>query len=85
MGLPQDCGSSDMDETKVTMPFPAPTRQLAGEINGVKTDIMHMSFADKVMITITQNGRLSQWVCLDSKQFENWDSTHVYFRSPSRY
>ncbi|KAK7894455.1 hypothetical protein LTR67_006216 [Exophiala xenobiotica] len=62
MGLPQDYGSSDMDETKVTMPFPAPTRQLAGEINGVKTDIMHMSFADKIMITITQNGRLSQWV-----------------------
>ncbi len=78
MGLPQDYGLSEMDETKVTMPFPATTRQLAGEVNGVKTDIMHMSFADKIMITITQNGRLSQWVCLDSKQHQHCDSTQMY-------
>lgn len=60
MGLPQDYGN--MDETTVALPFPAPTKQVAGEVNGVKTDVMHMSFADKIMITITQNGRLSQWV-----------------------
>jgi len=62
MGIPQDYGMSEIDETKVTIPFPAPTKQVAGEINGVKTDVMYISFADKIMITITQNGRLGQWV-----------------------
>ncbi len=62
MGLPQDYGMADLGETKVTIPFPAPTKQIAGEVNGVKTDVMHMSFADKILITVTQNGRLSQWV-----------------------
>ncbi|ETI23650.1 hypothetical protein G647_05452 [Cladophialophora carrionii CBS 160.54] len=61
MGILQDYGV-DMDDTKVTIPFPAPTKQVAGEINGVKTDVMYMSFADKIMITVTQNGRLGQWV-----------------------
>ena len=51
------------DDTKVTIPFPAPTKQVAAEINGVKTDVMYMSFADKIMITIAQNGRLGQWAC----------------------
>lgn len=64
MGLPQDYETSNMDDTKVTIPFPAPTRQAAREINGIKTDVMSISFADKIMLTITQNGRLAQWVCL---------------------
>jgi hypothetical protein len=63
MGLPQDYETANMDDTKVTIPFPAPTKQVAGEVNGVKTDIMSISFADKIMITITQNGKLAQWVC----------------------
>ena len=66
MGLPQDYSVSGMDDTKVKNPFPAPTQQVAGEINGVKTDVMYMSFADKIMITISQNGKLGQWVCLPS-------------------
>lgn len=45
------------------MPFPAPTRQAAAVINGIKTDVMSISFADKIMITVTQDGRLAQWVC----------------------
>ena len=61
MGLPQDYVPLDMDESTVTVPFPAPTKQVAGDINGVKTDVMYISFADKLMITITQNGKLSQW------------------------
>ncbi|OAL22467.1 hypothetical protein AYO22_07025 [Fonsecaea multimorphosa] len=62
MGLPQDYGMADLDDTKVTIPFPAPTKQVAGEVNGVKTDVMCVSFADKIMITITQGGKLGQWV-----------------------
>ena len=62
MGIPQDYGINGMDDTKVTIPFPAPTKQAAAEINGVKTDVMYTSFADRIMITITQNGKLGQWV-----------------------
>jgi hypothetical protein len=62
MGIPQDYGAASMDETAVTTPFPANTKQAARDINGLKTDVMYMSFADKIMITITQEGRLGQWV-----------------------
>merc|ERR1712098_291820 len=44
------------------LPFPAPSKQAAGEINGTKTDVSSISFSDKIMITVTQNGRLAQWV-----------------------
>ena len=68
MGLPQDYGLPIMDDnTKVTIPFPATTKQAAAEINGVKTDVMSVSFSDKIMITITQEGRLAQWVSVWSK------------------
>lgn len=59
MGLPQE--TFDMDNS---LPFPAPSKQAAGEINGTKTDVTCISFADKIMITVTQNGRLAQWVCV---------------------
>ncbi|KAL8682861.1 MAG: hypothetical protein Q9186_001107 [Xanthomendoza sp. 1 TL-2023] len=38
------------------------TKQAAGYIDGVLTDVMSTSFSDKIMITITQNGRLAQWI-----------------------
>ncbi|KAA6409495.1 MAG: hypothetical protein FRX48_07049 [Lasallia pustulata] len=44
------------------VPYPAMTKQAAGLVNGVPTDIMFMSFADKIMVTITQEGRLAQWI-----------------------
>lgn len=43
-------------------PYPARTRQAAREVNGVKTDVTSISFSDRIMITITQQGRLAQWV-----------------------
>jgi len=42
-------------------PFPASTKQAAGLINGIQTDVSSLYFADKIMITISQGGRLSQW------------------------
>ena len=45
------------------LPFPAGTRQVAGMVDGVKTDIMVMTFSDKIMVTISQEGRLAHWVC----------------------
>jgi proteasome assembly chaperone 3 len=45
-----------------TSPFPAATKQAAGLVNGVHTDVASIFFADKILITISQGGRLSQWV-----------------------
>ncbi|MCJ1299930.1 hypothetical protein MMC08_002724 [Hypocenomyce scalaris] len=44
------------------VPYPAKTKQAAGLVNGVLTDVMSMFFADKIMVTITQEGRLAQWI-----------------------
>lgn len=42
--------------------YPAITKQTAGLIEGVATEITSIQFADKIMVTITQAGRLAQWV-----------------------
>lgn len=42
--------------------YPAVTKQTAGLIEGVPTEITSIQFADKIMVTITQGGRLAQWV-----------------------
>lgn len=47
------------------LPYPAATKQVAGLVNGVKTDVMVMKFSDKIMVTISQEGRLAHWVCHD--------------------
>jgi len=43
-------------------PFPAPMKQAAGLVNGTQTEVSSIYFADKVLVTISQGGRLSQWV-----------------------
>lgn len=62
MGIPQDLFTSDMEETEVTVPFPAQTKQAAGEVDGKPTDVMSTLFADKILVTIIQKGRIGQWV-----------------------
>ncbi|KAJ5887637.1 hypothetical protein N7495_007678 [Penicillium taxi] len=44
------------------LPFPAPTKQVAGLVDGVKTDVMVMNFSDKILVTISQEGRLAHWL-----------------------
>lgn len=44
--------------------YPATTKQAAGHIDGILTDVTCTSFSDKILITITQAGRLAQWVTL---------------------
>ena len=63
MPLTMDFDRPQEQSASMQMPYPAKTRQAAGLVNGVPTDIMFMSFADKIMVTITQEGRLAQWVC----------------------
>ncbi|KZF21340.1 hypothetical protein L228DRAFT_249149 [Xylona heveae TC161] len=43
-------------------PFPAPARHASGTVGGISTEVMCMQFADKILITISQGGRLAQWV-----------------------
>jgi proteasome assembly chaperone 3 len=50
----------------LTLPFPAQTKQVAGTINGVVTDVLSMGFSDRILVTISQHGRLAHWVRLSS-------------------
>ncbi|CZT05497.1 hypothetical protein WAI453_004979 [Rhynchosporium graminicola] len=43
-------------------PFPAATKHAAGLVNGQETDVSSIYFSDKIMITVSQEGRLSQWI-----------------------
>ncbi|KAJ8113654.1 hypothetical protein OPT61_g4261 [Boeremia exigua] len=43
-------------------PFPARSKVASSSINGLDTTVTFMSFADKILITVTQQGRLAHWV-----------------------
>ncbi|KAK0651806.1 hypothetical protein B0T16DRAFT_404717 [Cercophora newfieldiana] len=43
-------------------PFPAPSKQVAGTVNSVQTEVSRVNFSDKIVITVSQGGRLAQWV-----------------------
>ncbi|KAJ5252805.1 hypothetical protein N7489_003215 [Penicillium chrysogenum] len=49
-------------QDSLNLPFPATTKQIAGLVNGVQTDVVIMSFSDKIMVTISQAGRLAHWL-----------------------
>jgi len=46
------------------VPYPIITKQAAGLVDGTHTEVCTTYFSDKIMITITQNGSLAQWVRL---------------------
>ncbi|KAF2443603.1 hypothetical protein P171DRAFT_473838 [Karstenula rhodostoma CBS 690.94] len=46
----------------VSAPFPAPSKTRTTTIAGHPTTATTLYFADKILITITQNGRLAHWV-----------------------
>jgi hypothetical protein len=43
-------------------PFPARSKTASSRINGKETTATSMSFSDKILITVTQEGRLAHWV-----------------------
>lgn len=43
--------------------FPSRSREASGLVNGVATEVTSTNFSDKILLTISQEGRLSQWVC----------------------
>ncbi|KAJ9642056.1 hypothetical protein H2199_005271 [Coniosporium tulheliwenetii] len=50
------------DSPVVPSPYPARSKTLSGDINGIPTSILYMSFSDKILVTISQRGRLAHWV-----------------------
>ncbi|CAF9928273.1 MAG: hypothetical protein ALECFALPRED_003989 [Alectoria fallacina] len=46
----------------ISLSYPAITKQAASTMDGIHTDVMSTAFSDRIMITITQGGRLAQWI-----------------------
>lgn len=46
-------------------PFPAPFKKTVGTVNGVSTEVEVSNFSDKIMLTVSQGGRLAQWVSVE--------------------
>lgn len=44
-------------------PFPAECKRATGQIDGISTEATVLLFADRILVTLCQEGRLSQWVC----------------------
>ncbi|PHH77108.1 hypothetical protein CDD80_932 [Ophiocordyceps camponoti-rufipedis] len=42
--------------------FPVPSRHASGLVAGIPTEATALSFADRILLTISQQGRLSQWI-----------------------
>ncbi|KOS19522.1 hypothetical protein ESCO_000649 [Escovopsis weberi] len=43
-------------------PFPAKIRTASGLVNGIATEATSTYFSDKILVTVSQKGRLSQWI-----------------------
>jgi len=43
-------------------PFPAASKHASALVNSIHTEASSTYFSDKILITISQAGRLSQWV-----------------------
>lgn len=56
--------TTNMSQTinSMSAAYPATTKQAAGLVDGIPTDVTSILFADKIMVTISQGGRLAQWV-----------------------
>ncbi|OOF91161.1 hypothetical protein ASPCADRAFT_211443 [Aspergillus carbonarius ITEM 5010] len=46
----------------LNLPFPAVTKQVAGVIQGIQTDVTLIKFSDRILVTISQKGRLGHWL-----------------------
>jgi proteasome assembly chaperone 3 len=43
-------------------PYPAKTKTATGTVNGIATEAEVTHFSDKIMVLVSQGGRLAQWV-----------------------
>ncbi len=66
MPLPMPSDSPQFPDMSA-LTYPAATKQASGTVNGVPTDATCVQFADKILVTITQGGRLAQWVGIEPR------------------
>ena len=62
MGFPQDLPVASKMKTPMDTAYPAETKKAVKQINGILTEVMMVSFSDRIMVSISQEGRLAQWV-----------------------
>lgn len=69
---------TDLQQT----PYPAKTKRAAGIVGGIHTDATVIGFADKIVVTVVQEGRLAQWVysrrtlpAVDQGPYANYPAT----------
>lgn len=46
----------------LNLPYPAVTKQVVGDVKGIQTNVTLIKFSDRILITISQKGRLGHWV-----------------------
>ncbi|KAI1080644.1 hypothetical protein F5B20DRAFT_570141 [Whalleya microplaca] len=52
-----------MDSSRVLEEsFPAQSKSAIGPIDGIATEASALFFSDKILVTLSQEGRLSQWI-----------------------
>ena len=66
MGIPQTEPSrrpTGDDGSKISKAaFPVKSKNAAATVDGVRTEIVGMHFADKLLVTVAQEGRIGHWV-----------------------
>ncbi|PWY80964.1 hypothetical protein BO94DRAFT_153744 [Aspergillus sclerotioniger CBS 115572] len=53
---------SEPFDLNLNLPFPAVTKQVAGVIQDIQTNVTLVKFSDRILITISQKGRLGHWL-----------------------
>ncbi|KAI2608864.1 uncharacterized protein GGS25DRAFT_293809 [Hypoxylon fragiforme] len=52
----------DVSSQVVEQPFPAQSKSTIGPIDDIPTEASVLYFSDKILVTLSQEGRLSQWI-----------------------
>jgi proteasome assembly chaperone 3 len=69
---------ADQESYEVTpAPFPAHTKIASGAVNEIETTVASIYFTDKILITITQSGRLAHWVHVSLDALSPTDSANL--------
>lgn len=72
--MEKTCAGSETSSV-LNAKFPALSKQATGLFNGVVTEVTSMTFADKILVTISQGGRLSQWVWISLPKKDDYDNS----------
>ncbi|KAI9641191.1 hypothetical protein NHQ30_009991 [Ciborinia camelliae] len=60
--FPRNPETSTSTATAFPHPFPARSKTATGLVGGTQTDVSCMYFADRILVTLCQGGRLGQWI-----------------------